>query len=281
MDLYIGERFEIRVVDRDSSALGELGGKMEGSIGFALLLTALAGLSTSVGGLIGISVRNPGPRFMALTLGFSAGVMILLSYVELLHGGIEVVGFLPAHLAFFAGMGALFLIDVLIPHDYMAERHSRGAGEENSRMMKTGLFVALGITIHNFPEGMATFVGALADPSLGIAIAVAIAMHNIPEGVAVAAPIYAATGSRKKAFLWSFLSGLAEPIGAGLAALILLPFLTDALLGYVLAAVGGAMVFISLDELIPSARVFGQEHLTIAGVMAGMIIMALSLWLLG
>lgn len=254
---------------------------MTGNIGFAILITTLAGLATAVGGLIAILVRKPGPRFMALTLGFAAGVMILLSYVELLQGGIEQIGFIRAHLAFFAGMGAMFLVDVSIPHSYIAEQHRTGVDARNSRMMKTGLFVALGIAIHNFPEGMATFIGALVDPSLGIAIAAAIALHNIPEGIAVAAPIYAATGSRKKAFFWSFLAGLAEPVGAGLAALILLPFLTDAVLSYVLAAVGGAMIFISLDELVPAARVFGEDHLSIAGVIVGMIVMAASLWLLG
>jgi len=253
---------------------------MGGGVGFALVLTMLAGLSTAIGGFAGIFVRKPGPGFMALTLGFSGGVMILISFVELLQGGIETVGFAPAHVAFFLGMGAMFLVDVLIPHDYMAEHHRPRGERGDSRLMKTGLFVALGIGIHNFPEGMATFAGALEDTSLGIAIAAAIAIHNIPEGLAVAAPIYAATGSRKKAFWWSFFSGVAEPVGAGVAAAILLPFLSDAVLGYVLAAVAGIMVFISLDELIPVARSFGKEHLSIAGVVVGMVVMALSLWML-
>ena len=127
---------------------------------------------------------------------------------------------------------------------------------------------------------MASFAGALEDPSLGIAIAVAIALHNIPEGLAVSAPVYAATGSRSKAFWWSFLSGIAEPIGAGLAALVLMPFLNEATLGYVLAGVAGIMVFISLDELVPVARSFGEEHLSIVGVVAGMAVMTVSLWML-
>jgi len=248
------------------------------TVGFALILSALAGLSTTVGGVLGILVRKPGPRFMALTLGFSGGVMILVSFVELLQGGVEAVGFAPAHLAFFLGMAAMFLVDVSIPHDYMAEHYR--TGDRSGQLMKTGLFVALGIGIHNFPEGMVTFAGALKEPSLGIAIASAIAIHNIPEGLAVAAPIYAATGSRRKAFLWSFLSGVVEPIGAGLAAAVLLPFLNDAILGYVLAAVAGIMVFISLDELVPVGRSFGSEHLSIVGVIVGMVVMSLSLWML-
>ncbi|MFC2077855.1 zinc transporter ZupT [Candidatus Bipolaricaulota bacterium] len=258
---------------------------MSSAVGFGLLLSTLAGLSTLIGGAFGLISKRPGPRFMALTLGFSAGVMIYISFVALLQSGIESVGSGPAHLAFFLGMGAMFLVDALIPHDYF-DTHDHGSAqggdhEQRSALMKTGLFVALGIGIHNFPEGMASFVGALQDPSLGISIALAIAIHNIPEGLAVAAPIYAASGSRRKALLWTFLSGIAEPLGACVAALILLPFLSDAVLGYVVASVAGIMVFISLDELIPVSRSYGKEHLSILGVAIGMGIMFLSLWALG
>jgi ZIP family zinc transporter len=251
---------------------------VNGTVGFALLLSLLAGLSTTVGSLLGFLVRKPGPRFMAFTLGVSAGVMVLVSFVELLQGAIETIGFLTAHLAFFGGMAVMFLIDVLIPYEYM-ERPASGDAE-GGQLLKTALFVALGIGIHNFPEGMASFAGALEDPSLGIAIAVAIAIHNIPEGLAVSAPVYAVTGSRVQAFLWSFFSGVAEPLGAGLAALVLLPFLDEVVLGYVLAAVAGIMVFISLDELVPVAHSFGTEHMAIVGAVVGMVVMALSLWLL-
>jgi zinc transporter, ZIP family len=251
-----------------------------GRIGFALLLSTLAGLSTTIGSVIGISVRRPGPMFMTLTLGFSAGVMIHVSFVELLQGGVNAVGFLPAHIAFFVGMGLMFLVDALIPHDYLGQEEHSGVGMRSPNLMKAGVLVALGIGIHNFPEGMAAFVGALEDPSLGVAIAVAIAIHNIPEGLAVAAPIYAATGSRKRAFVYSFLSGVAEPIGAGIAAVVLMNILTSAVLGYILAGVAGIMVFISLDELIPVSRSFGHEHLAILGVVIGMVVMTFSLWML-
>jgi ZIP family zinc transporter len=253
---------------------------MPEGFGLGLILSTLAGLSTLIGSVLGLVTTNPGPRFMALTLGFSAGVMLHVSFVELLQSGVRSVGFAPAHVAFFAGMLVMFLIDVLIPHDFLAEKHQEGRTPQQAALLKAGLFVALGIGIHNFPEGMASFVGALQAPSLGIAIAVAVAVHNIPEGLAVAAPVIAATGSRRKAFLWSALSGIAEPIGAGIAALVLLPVLSNAVLGYVLAAVAGIMVFITLDELIPVSRSFGKDHLSIIGVGVGMIVMALSLWLL-
>ncbi len=253
---------------------------MNGDVWFALMLSALAGLATTIGSVLGLVVRKPGPRFMSLILGFSAGVMVLVSFVELLQQGIDTVGFLPGVAAFFGGMVVMLLIDVSIPHQYKAEKHAGWSRKGSPALMRTGLLVALGIGIHNLPEGMAAFAGALQSRGLGVSIAVAIAIHNIPEGLAVSVPVYAATGSRKKAFLWSFLSGVAEPVGAGLAALVLMPFLTPAVLGLVLAAVAGIMVFISFDELVPVAHSYGFEHLAIGGVIAGMAVMAFSLWLL-
>jgi len=252
---------------------------MEKNVALALILTTLAGLSTTLGSLLGLVVRRPGPRFMSATLGFSAGVMVMISFVELLPGSIDSIGFAYAHFAFFIGIIVIFLIDFFLPHEW-AGHLDRSEAQPDSKLLRMGLLVALGIGIHNFPEGMATFAGALKDTRLGIAIAVAIAIHNIPEGLAVSAPVYAATGSRTKAFFWSFLSGLAEPVGAGVAAVILLPFLTPALLGWLLAFVAGIMVFIAIDELVPTSRSFGQEHTAIMGVVLGMAIMSLSLWML-
>jgi ZIP family zinc transporter len=253
---------------------------MSSRVLYALALSAFAGLSTTIGSVIGIFVRKPGPRFLTFTLGFSAGVMILVSFVELLRAGIEELGFLWGLLAFFGGMAGMFIIDILIPHSYKAETHRSGDKAEKKKLMRTGVLVALGIGIHNLPEGLAAFAGALEDPNLGLAIAVAIAIHNIPEGLAVSAPIYAATGSRSKAFWWSFLSGVAEPVGALLAAAILLPFLSPSLIGGVLAAVAGIMVFISIDELVPASKAYGHDHLAIIGVIVGMVVMAFSLWML-
>jgi len=253
---------------------------MESNFVYALLLTTGAGLSTTIGSLIALSVKKPGPKFMGFTLGFSAGVMVLVSFMELLQDSIETIGFESAYVGFFLGMGTFFLIDLIVPHDYIGQ-HDHGKIHSSSRLMRTGLLLAFGIGIHNFPEGMATFIGAMDNIKLGIAIAVAIAIHNIPEGLAVSVPIYAATGSRKKAFLWSFLSGVSEPVGAGIAGLILLPFLTPALLGWVLAFVAGIMVAISIDELVPVAKSYDIEHTPIIGVIAGMFIMVLSLKLLG
>lgn len=246
----------------------------------ALTLPVLAGLSTALGSLLGIFLRKPNARFMSITLGFSAGVMIYVSFGELLQEGMEAVGFIPANIAFFGGMLLMLAVDALTPHQYLAETHRIGQRPHNGELLRAGIFCAIGIAIHNFPEGMATFAGTLQDPALGVAIATAIAIHNIPEGLAISVPVYAATGSRRKAFWWSVFSGLAEPVGAVLAAIVLGPFLNPIVLGYVLAAVAGIMVFISLDELMPIAKSYDREHDAILGGILGMIVMALSIWLL-
>ncbi|MBM3707219.1 MAG: zinc transporter ZupT [Actinobacteria bacterium] len=245
----------------------------------ALMLTSIAGLSTTIGGLIGLTFKKESAKFMSFVLGFTAGVMVGVSFFELLPSGFSEIGFTKASIAFTAGFIFMFLIDYFIPHEYIGQKE-RINDRTNKRLLRTGLFVALGIGIHNFPEGMATFYSSIVDMKVGIAISVAIAVHNIPEGIAVSAPIYRATGSKGKAFLWSFLSGAAEPVGAVLTALVLLPFLNSEILGYLLAGIAGLMVFISIDELLPVSKSYGYNHLPIVSFIIGMIVMILSLILL-
>jgi len=250
----------------------------------ALFLAAGAGLCTTIGSVLGIVIKKPGPNFMGFALGFSAGVMIFVSFAELVAKAIEIegVGFLGAYIAFFIGMGFYFLIDVLVPHDYMGQHDHSGnkydsaPGRSPQNLERTGLLLALGVSIHNFPEGAATFVATLESFSIGLPIALAVAIHNIPEGLAIAAPIYAATGNRRKAFFWSFFSGISEVAGAVLAAAILMPILSETIMGFVLAGVAGIMVLISLDELIPSAKALAREHMPIMGVIVGMVLMMVS-----
>ncbi len=244
-----------------------------------LLLTSIAGLSTTIGSIIGLVFKRESPKFMSSVLGFTAGVMIGVSFFELLPSGFEKIGFTRASIAFIAGFIFIFLIDYFIPHEYIGQKEKLG-DKTDKKLLRTGLFVALGIGIHNFPEGMATFYSSLVDIKIGIAIAIAIAIHNIPEGIAVSAPVYKATGSRGKAFLWSFLSGVVEPIGAVITALVLLPFLNPQVLGYLLSGIAGLMVFISIDELLPVSKSYGYLHLPIVSFIAGMIVMILSLVLI-
>lgn len=260
---------------------------------FAFSLTLFAGLSTGIGSALSLITKKTSTKFLSIALGFSAGVMIYVSFVEILvkakaslilslgvrHGTWAAVG------GFFLGILFIAIIDKLIPstenpHEVHTVEEMDGKSEEHkSKLMRMGVFTALAIAIHNFPEGLATFTAALSDPKLAFPIAFAIAIHNIPEGIAVAVPVFYATGSRKKAFRLSFLSGLAEPVGALVGYLILFRFFNDAMFGFIFASVAGIMVFISLDELLPSAREYGEHHLSIYGLVAGMAVMALSLLL--
>lgn len=255
---------------------------------FAFVLTAIAGLSTGIGSLIALLAKRTNTNFLCASLGFSAGVMIYISFMEMLPTAKvelisvydEKIGTLYLILAFFAGIALINLIDFAIPKSFNPhEIQGVEDMDKKSSLKRTGLIVALSIAIHNFPEGIATFTSALGSLDVAIPITIAIALHNIPEGIAVAVPIYHSTGSRKKAFWFSFLSGLAEPFGALIAYLFLMQFWTPQLNGIILALVSGIMVFISLDELLPSAEKYGKHHLSIMGLIGGMLVMAFSLYL--
>ncbi len=288
-------------------------------------LTLFAGMATAIGSIIAFTARRTDFRFLSVTTGFSAGVMLYVSFVEIFYKGIDSLtarfGETGAHwvnaASFFGGMLLIGLIDNLIPaaenpHEIHSEAETRFLHDRSmpisdgmhvaptraspveetdphtrSRLMRMGLFTALAIGIHNFPEGLATFLAALQDPSLGLAIAIAIALHNIPEGISVSVPIFFATGSRKKAFLYSVLSGLAEPIGAVIA-FTALRYLVGGnnghvppeILGVLFGGVSGIMVYISLDELLPTSRAYGKGHDSLFGLVGGMLVMALSLLLM-
>ena len=256
----------------------------------AFLFTLIAGLSTGIGSLIALLAKKTNKKFLSVTLGFSAGVMIYVSMIEIFPSAQETLtlslgnkaGGWATAAAFFAGMFVITLIDKLIPSEenpHEVKLVENAEDGSSSKIMRMGVFTALAIAIHNFPEGLATFVSALQSPSIALPIVAAIAIHNIPEGIAVSVPIYHATGSRKLAFIYSFMSGLAEPFGAIVGYLILLPIMSDTVFGIIFAAVAGIMVFISLDELLPSAREYGEHHLSIYGLISGMIVMAISLLL--
>lgn len=258
----------------------------------AFLLTLFAGLSTGIGSLIAFVCKHTNRKFLSVSLGFSAGVMIYVSMVEIFMEAQESLtaqlglrgGSWAAVGAFFGGIVITALIDKLIPSEENPHEVRMVEGEQEDdaqprRLMRMGLFTALAIAIHNFPEGLATFVSALQEPSVAIPIVVAIAIHNIPEGIAVSVPIYQATGSKKKAFWYSFSSGLAEPLGAALGMLVLLPIMNDIVFGVLFAGVAGIMVFISMDELLPAAEEYGEHHLAIYGLIFGMAVMAVSLLL--
>lgn len=248
----------------------------------AFLYTVLAGLSTTIGGLIAYFIKKPKFSYLSFLLGFSAGAMIYVSFVELLSRSINKVGFPSANIAFFGGIAGIYLVDKFVPHihiDTKLDPHYK-IPKHHKKLIGAGLLTAVGIAIHNFPEGMAVFAVSLESLALGLPIAFAIATHNIPEGIAVSVPIYYATGNRRKAFVYSCLSGITEPVGAFIGYLLLLPFLTPTVLYATLAVVAGIMVFICFDELLPISREYGNEHLSTLGLFFGMVVMMLSLALL-
>ena len=249
---------------------------MEAPVLYAFLLTLGAGLATGIGSAIAFFANHTNRKFLSFSLGVSAGVMIYVSFVEILHGAqisLEEIlgvrgGMSVCALAFFGGMLLSALIDRVVPsaenpHEFKSVENMDAPAPPRHRMMRTGLLTALVVGIHNFPEGIATFMASVDSTEIGLAIAAAIA-----------------TGSRKKAFWYSFLSGISEPVGALAAYLVLMPFMSPVLLNCVFAAVAGIMVFISLDELLPAAREYGQPHIAIYGLLSGMAVMALSLILL-
>jgi ZIP family zinc transporter len=251
---------------------------------FALLLTTLAGLSTGIGSAIAYFIKKPKVKYLSLSLGFSAGVMVYVSFVELLPEALENIGQFWGVTALFIGILVIGLIDICIPEETNPHHFTKIVKNTNSKtnakLMRTGMFTALAIAIHNFPEGLATFGTALTNIKLGLMIAIAIAIHNIPEGISVSMPIYYATNNKNKAFVYSFLSGIAEPIGAVIGFVILLPFLSDVVLSSMLAFVAGIMIYISIDELLPMAHQYGHNHTVILGFVSGMLIMAISLMMI-
>ena len=259
------------------------------SVIIAFGLTLFAGLSTGIGSALAFFTKRTNTKFLSLALGFSAGVMIYVSMIEIFFKAKDSLqaelglrgGYWATVGGFFAGILFIGIIDKVIPS--FENPHEVHKIEEiteeikQKKLMRMGIFTALAIAIHNFPEGLATFMAAIKDPTLGIPIAVAIAIHNIPEGISVSIPIYYATNNKKKAFWYSFASGLAEPIGAIIGYFILYHLISDVLFGVVFSGVAGIMVFISLDELLPAAREYGEHHLSIYGLIAGMAVMAVSL----
>jgi len=260
---------------------------------FAFGLTLFAGLSTGIGSLVALYTKKPtNNKFLSVVLGFSAGVMIYVSMIEIFpeaRVSLEAIygspqGYWATTIAFFAGIGLIALIDRFVPspdnpHDIHNKKDLDEMEANDPALLRLGLFSALAIAIHNFPEGIATFASAIKEPTLGITIAIAIAIHNIPEGIAIAVPVLYATKSKRKAIGYSFISGLSEPLGAVVGYFILRSIFNEITFGVVFAAVAGIMVYISLDELLPTAEKYSNHHVSMYGLILGMAVMAVSILL--
>ena len=277
---------------------------------FAFLLTIFAGASTCAGAAIAFFSKQDNTKMLSAGLGFSAGVMIYLSFVELLPASIEEFnklsqnGEIIALFIFFVSMLACIFIDKSVPNDinpheieapeaycelrscHLENRKLHIAKQalaqdntpaSNKALRRTGILTAFAIALHNFPEGFATFASGLESIKLGMVVAIAVAIHNIPEGIAVSLPIYHATGQKRKAFIFAALSGLTEPLGALVGALLIMPLYGASAVAVSFALVSGVMIFISFDELFPVAKAYASGHECLYGLIAGMAVMAVSL----
>lgn len=255
---------------------------------FAFLLTLLAGLATGIGGAISFFAPRFDKKFLSVSLGFSAGVMIYISFFELVPNGLELLHNVDEQRqrwiylwAFFGGILLTYGLDLFIPHENNLKniqiKYKKHSCYSSKKLLRLGIVMAFVLALHNIPEGMATFFSALEKPKIGYIVAIAIAFHNIPEGIIVAIPVYYATLSRKKAFVYSVLSGLTEPLGALIGYIFLSSYLSDTLVGIILIGIGGIMIYISLSELLPTAYMYGKHRFSVLGLLSGMFLMAISL----
>lgn len=245
-----------------------------------LLLTILAGGATFVGAIFGVLGQKPSNRVLAFALGFAAGIMLLISLMEMLPAALHAEGMSPVlgYGMFMLGLLGYFAMDRLLPHQHPQDLMA--VNRRPTNLKRTAILLTLGISLHNFPEGVATYVTASSNLEMGFGIALAVALHNIPEGLAVAGPVYAATGSKRTAVFWAGISGMAEILGGVLAWLILGSLVSPVVMAAIMAAVAGIMVALSVDELMPLAKEIDPNNNPSYGVLCGMSVMGLSLVLL-
>ena len=246
----------------------------------ALSMSFFAGMTTLLGAFIVFIIKKKNEKFITISLGFSAGVMISVSFNNLLphaqeyliaYSG-EHIGVILTVLFLIFGVSLTYGLDRLVPHDIIPAE----GGKEHKNLFRVGFVSMLAITLHNFPEGIATFMSGYRDIELGISIAIAISMHNIPEGISVATPIYFATGSKRKAFRFTLISALSEPVGAVLTFLILRPFINNLMMGILFAFISGIMLYITIEELIPSSRQYGHTRVALISTFIGICLMPLA-----
>lgn len=256
----------------------------------AMLMSLIAGGATAIGSLMVMFGNKTNTRFLSFALGFSAGIMVYISIACLIPDSIDYLSYeldavkagLLSIVFMIVGIAISAVIDTFVPefenpHSLKKVEDTHNNDKNVDSLYRVGIMSAVAIAIHNFPEGIATFMTGYGDISKGMSIAFAVALHNIPEGIAVSVPLYYATGNRKKAFVLSALSGLTEPLGALLAYLVLAPFMSDYLMGAIYAAIAGIMLYISFDELLPASRQYGHEHSSVYGVMTGIAVIAVGL----
>lgn len=265
---------------------------MEHNYAVALFITVIAGLSTVGGGFLTFFVKRTNLNVLSTGLGFSAGVMLFIALYSILHESTDFLSGtfgeksqMVTFMSFFVGVGIASLVDYFMPA-HIANNLFPSSNQDveekqniDPKMLKASILTTIAISIHRFPEGLATFLLASADLKLGIPFAIAIAIHNLPEGIAIALPVYHATGKKRLAILYSFIAGLAGAIGAVIGLILAHIFLPQYTVGMMFGAVAGIMVYISLDTLLPLAREYGDNHHMMVGIVTGMLFISISLLL--
>ena len=256
----------------------------------AMLITLFAGLSTAIGAGIAFIVKKDNLKALSVGLGFSAGVMIFVSFMDMVPEAEKLLAMYFPHksqwmvyIGFIIGLIVAILIDYFLPDHIDTDDvlNPDCTAHRDYKIKRAGLFTAIAICVHNFPEGMATFFTTTQNITLGLSVGIAIAIHNIPEGIAVALPMYHVTGKKRYAMLYAALSGITEPVGALVGMFIFGLFLPSALIGVLMAAVAGIMIYISFDTLLPLAKEYGDWHQSLIGIISGILVIWVSLILIG
>ena len=272
---------------------------MDSNVFYSFILTLFVGLTMGFGSLFSFLIKDENKKFLSFSLSFSAGIMIYISFMEILPEGMHLIeetvngnkGKMIALAAFFGGMIFTALLEKLVHSMAGDHHHDLDSDEMNhthkhdeldkSHMEKLGIMTAISIGIHNLPEGLAIFATGLKDITIAIPLAIAVILHNIPLSIAISVPIYYATKSRKKAFLYASLVGLCQPLGAIIGYFLFSSFFSDMLFGILFSIISGIMVFVSLDELLPTSQQYEDHHFSVYGTILGMMVMAISLILFG
>ena len=217
-----------------------------------IIISLIEGMSTLIG-FFSIYIKGDKNRIISRTLSFAGGVMIMLSIIDLIPSSISS---LKENYNCFI---ALFYCSIFFIIGFIASHLIQNIVQEQDVLSKTGIISMIGIILHNIPEGMATYMLSSINFKLGLMLSIAIVMHNIPEGIGISIPIYCGTGNKKKAFVYTLISGLSEPFGAIISVIFLHKFINLTIMGAIYSIIAGIMIYIGYFELIKISKQYGNS----------------------
>ncbi len=240
-----------------------------------LLVSTIAGLSTVLGAfIVFLKVKEENrAKFITFCLSFSLMIMIGISITDLIPNSLSVL--LKENLKKGIVLAVLAIVTGIVGIKLLINKIEKAKTNCNS-LYTLGILNMIALMLHNFPEGVATFLSSMQDMNMGIHLGLAIMLHNIPEGISIAVPIYYSTKSKKEALKKTFLSGFAEPLGAILAFVLFKNYITDSLISIVLLFVAGIMITISIEEILPETLKYKENSYIIKGFLAGIILIVIN-----